>query len=57
MEKEAEDPRTTLFTVPITPAGNNRSYVVTYGPKIKDAIDDGRYCGSSNPLPVAAIFA
>lgn len=38
-------------------AGNNHSYVVTYDPEIKAAIDDSRYCGSPNPLSVAAIIA
>lgn len=38
-------------------AGNNHSYVITYDPKIKAAFDDSRYCGSPNPLSVAAIIA
>ena len=38
-------------------AGNNHSYVITYDPKIKEAYDGSRYCGSPNPLSVAAIIA
>lgn len=38
-------------------AGNNHSYVITYDPAIKNAFDESRYCGSPNPLSVAAIIA
>ena len=38
-------------------AGNNHSYVITYDPEIKSAFDNSRYCGSPNPLSVAAIIA
>ena len=38
-------------------AGNGHSHVITYDPAIKAACDNSRYCGSLNPLSVAAITA
>lgn len=38
-------------------AGNNHSYVVIYDPKIKEEFDNSRYCGSPNPLSIAAVTA